>query len=97
MLDLAPPLPPPPRGPRRLARGSAPPLDLGVELEVTLRVREIAPGAWSRVVPVSPRTGEPLLARDRRRAARRRGERLATALVGGLAVLVGALATLLVT
>jgi hypothetical protein len=57
---LPEPLPPPPRRPR-LARGSVPPYDLAIDV----RVIE-PPQTWSRVVPVSPRTGKPLLARDRR-------------------------------
>ena len=89
--DVAP-LPPPPAGPRRLARGSWPPIDL----MTVMSVREIAaPEGWSRVVPVSVHTGEPLLRRDRRPRAPGLLDRTATAVVGGLAVLAGALVTLL--
>jgi hypothetical protein len=74
------PLPPPPRGPRRLARGSWPPIDL----MAAMSVREIpAPAGWSRVE------------RIRLPAKVRLIDRAATAVVGGLAVAVGGLITLL--
>ena len=87
------PLPPPPF-PRRLARGSGI-HDLGVELGVPLTIREhVPPRAWSRVVPLSSR-GRPLLARDRRPDEGAAIDRLASPLVGALAVLAVALAALL--
>ena len=85
------PLPPPPRRPR-LARGSIPPSDLAID------VRAIEPSsAWSRVVPVSPRTGLPVLARDRRPGAPSASfDRAATWLVTFLAAATAVLAILLV-
>jgi hypothetical protein len=80
--DIAP-LPPPPAGPRRLARGSWPPIDLTLELDA-LKVREIpAPAGWSRVESI------------RLPARVRVLDRAATAVVGALAVLAGGLVTLL--
>jgi hypothetical protein len=92
--DLDPaPLPPPPRvlhpvglrWPKRIARGSTPPLDL------TFEIRAIAPPVvWSRVVPVSTSTGLPLLARDRAPSMRPlvdRIDRAAPALALALATL----------
>ena len=78
------PLPPPPAGPPRLARGSWPPIDLRVELDA-MGVREIpAPSGWGRVEPVRLPAKPAVL------------DRAATAVVGALAVLAGALVTLLV-
>lgn len=81
--DIAP-LPPPPAGPRRLARGSWPPIDLTVELDA-MSAREIAaPEGWSRVVPVRL-PAKPVAFLDR----------TATAVVAALSVAMGGLATLL--
>ena len=80
--DIAP-LPPPPAGPRRFARGSWPPIDLNLEM-AALGVREIAPpGGWSRVEPIRLPARVGIL------------DRAATAVVGGLAVAIGGLITLL--
>jgi hypothetical protein len=77
------PLPPPPAGPRRLARGSWPPIDLRVELDA-MGVREIAaPAGWGRVESIRLPARAPVF------------DRAATAVVGALAVLAGALVTLL--
>jgi len=92
--DDAIPLPPPPEVPGRFALGSWPPIDL---LDV-LAVREIeAPDAWSRVVPLSARTGLPLLRRDLPVLAPppSRLDRAAAAVVGALTVTAGALIALL--
>jgi hypothetical protein len=96
-LPDAPPLPPPPVA-RRLARGSIPPLDvIGVELEAAVRVRVIEPPeAWSRIVPLSARTGRPLLRRDQpARAAPVGPDRAAAAVLGALVVALGTLGLLL--
>lgn len=77
--DIAP-LPPPPAGPRRLARGSWPPIDL----MMAMSVREIAaPDGWSRVERIRLPARTPVL------------DRSATALIGALAVALGGLLTLL--
>jgi hypothetical protein len=61
-----------------------------------MSIREIAaPDAWSRVVPVSARTGMPLLRRDRRPAEPRRLDPAAAAVVSALAVVLAGLVLLL--
>jgi hypothetical protein len=96
-LDLVPEkLPPPPIAPRRrrMARGSRPvPI-----ADVAIAVRTIAPSsAWTRVVPVSARTGVPLLARDRRAGEREVSivDRAAPVLVATLAAATALLGSLL--
>jgi hypothetical protein len=85
------PLPPPPRRPR-LARGSVAPHDLAIDVRVI-----DAPRSWSRVVPVSPQTGQPLLARDRRPDDGRRAiDRAAPVVLGALALVTAVLAIALV-